>query len=596
MDPLSITAGIFAILSSSIRICVDIQSLRSGAAVADTAVQALFLDVDDFSRVLYLISETLNEDKDHVQATGHAGNLWRNVSCSVEKSQEVMIQLKGVLQRVDKNSNLASGLRKHIRLTAASEEISIYQQQIRTYRDTLQLSMHSIIIFKQSSLQGTVRMILPSLDLLHREFHKTQKEIMYLQTLMHSQQKDSTGDISNLRDTLRSAAEVASSASTIFIERDDTDKLSVVLDSITAQSELGDLLGQESELTQRWIFSNNSHSDQDFESRTAISGDPQVITVGPSERCQVENASLSRTTTDLDCMMIQALFHQGKTCFLAKDLGLAKRLLRRCMLEYEQIPGVEVPQVDRDEVSDLLLEIWLEQKDWDEAETMLKQRLNRMSDNANGLENATVVRYSLALAEVLFAKKIPVEAKLYGRKALQRYLSLGSNGVHGAEKALRLLIQICHSNEDIEDEEAYTAMLSFVQKQVAESTKDETSDVDSQATLGPTGPQHSVINMEKSTRRDEGTRVIRNPKPKSTPLPAIHLDINESIHAGRVIPETNGARKTRFPGITYMDNVDYTRDFESDGGYRDQFGHSLCESRRKLVFVGDCCGKSSLIL
>ncbi len=60
---------------------------------------------------------------------------------------------------------------------------------------------------------------------------------------------------------------------------------------------------------------------------------------------------------------------------------------------------------------------------------------------------------------------MPAETELCGRRALQGYLTLGLEGVSSVEKTLWLLIQICHSCRDLEDEEASVAMLAFVQRE-----------------------------------------------------------------------------------------------------------------------------------
>ncbi len=42
--------------------------------------------------------------------------------------------------KVDKTVAVLDGARKHFRMKFAADEIAMYQQQIRTYRDTMQLS------------------------------------------------------------------------------------------------------------------------------------------------------------------------------------------------------------------------------------------------------------------------------------------------------------------------------------------------------------------------------------------------------------------------------------------------------------------------
>jgi hypothetical protein len=79
-------------------------------------------------------------------ATGSIDNHWKAFSVSLHDGQNTLIQLQETLERVDKSVRVLDGARKHLRLKAASEEIAILQQQIRSYRDTLQLSLQSVIL------------------------------------------------------------------------------------------------------------------------------------------------------------------------------------------------------------------------------------------------------------------------------------------------------------------------------------------------------------------------------------------------------------------------------------------------------------------
>jgi hypothetical protein len=49
--------------------------------------------------------------------------------------------------KVDKTMDVLDGARKHLRLTSAAQEIIMFQQQIRSYRDTIQLSLQTVTLW-----------------------------------------------------------------------------------------------------------------------------------------------------------------------------------------------------------------------------------------------------------------------------------------------------------------------------------------------------------------------------------------------------------------------------------------------------------------
>src|SRR5438034_889477 len=81
-----------------------------------------------------------------LQSTGHIGNHWRNISRSIQDGTKTLASLQATLEKVNKSATVLDGARKHLRLKWASEEIAIFQHEIRSYRDTLQLSLQTVIL------------------------------------------------------------------------------------------------------------------------------------------------------------------------------------------------------------------------------------------------------------------------------------------------------------------------------------------------------------------------------------------------------------------------------------------------------------------
>jgi hypothetical protein len=148
MEPLSITAGVLALLGACIKAGTALKDFYDGAAIADTKVKGLLTDVESFAQVLRLMKDTLDQEniQSSFQSTGHIGNHWNNLLTSIRDGQSTLLQLQETIEKVNKSVSLLDGPRKHLRLKGAADEIAVFQQQIRSYRDTLQLSLQTVML------------------------------------------------------------------------------------------------------------------------------------------------------------------------------------------------------------------------------------------------------------------------------------------------------------------------------------------------------------------------------------------------------------------------------------------------------------------
>jgi hypothetical protein len=149
VEPLSITTGVLALLGTCIKVGGAVKDFHNGAAIADAKVRSLLSDVESFAQVLHMMKDTLEEEKvqSSFQATGHMGSNWKNLLTTINDGQNTLLQLQDTLDKTDKTVGIFDGTRKHLRLKSASEEITMYQQQIRSYRDTIQLSLQTVILY-----------------------------------------------------------------------------------------------------------------------------------------------------------------------------------------------------------------------------------------------------------------------------------------------------------------------------------------------------------------------------------------------------------------------------------------------------------------
>jgi hypothetical protein len=95
VDPLSITTGILGLLTACVKIGGELKKFHDGAAIADTTVKGLLNDVESFAQVLLPMKDTLEQPKvqSSLQATGHIGNHWSNLTRSIQDGQNMLVQL-----------------------------------------------------------------------------------------------------------------------------------------------------------------------------------------------------------------------------------------------------------------------------------------------------------------------------------------------------------------------------------------------------------------------------------------------------------------------------------------------------------------------
>lgn len=144
-DPLSIVSGVLSLLSASIATGNALKAFYDGVSLANTKVQSLITEVDSFTKMLYMMKTTLEQENIQVslRSTGHIASHVENIETSILDGQETLSSLKLILEKVQKSSNSMS---KYMRLKNAAEQIVIYRQQIQSYRETLYLTLETVIL------------------------------------------------------------------------------------------------------------------------------------------------------------------------------------------------------------------------------------------------------------------------------------------------------------------------------------------------------------------------------------------------------------------------------------------------------------------
>jgi uncharacterized NAD-dependent epimerase/dehydratase family protein len=122
-----------------------IQDFCKGTQIADERLNGLFHDVKSLEKALESMKETLEDDtvRTEFQSAGHIGNHWKNIASCIEDGGSTLTKLHSKLEKVNKSTSSAA---KHVRLKMAWDEIGMHQYQIRSYVDTIMLSIQAVVL------------------------------------------------------------------------------------------------------------------------------------------------------------------------------------------------------------------------------------------------------------------------------------------------------------------------------------------------------------------------------------------------------------------------------------------------------------------
>lgn len=301
--------------------------------------------------------------------------------------------------------------------------------------------------------------------------------------------------LNNLRNCVKSAASVVSSASTT-LGVDHSDRFSV-----TYESEFGDCFPSEpGETMLRWISSNTVYEFKEERDTESSLSRPKSAS-GKSLQLLEEDKELDQSDSDgeLEAEIIQSLLRRGKDRLASQEFEAAERHFRNCLTRASSngsAVSLHCVLGSRSEIMTLLLSTYRHQEKWDEAHSLLTEKI-ALESRGSSKANQGVLADMLILVEVLLKKCAYAEALLYGRRALKSYRKLGSEGTLGVQDSLGLLCQVCKAAGNHDEEDAYGAILSDILQQREPTAKSNTAAVSAGHDPKPTtSPTASTIKRE----------------------------------------------------------------------------------------------------
>ncbi|KAK3316809.1 hypothetical protein B0H66DRAFT_626328 [Apodospora peruviana] len=444
MDPLSIAAGVTSLIGVCAKVGLALNDVRDGANLANAKVDVLRHEIKGFTQVLELTKSTMEGADVQVafQSTGHIGNHWRSIAAGIKDSRQTLERLHSIVEGFHKTVRVLDGTRKHFRLRLAASEITIYQQKIRTYRNTMQMSIQTVILWNQVSHQESTDKILPGLDDLTGAIHRLaldmNAQIASLRSVVESgQSQDQLQSLGHMKKCLETAADVISSASTTLGLSDRA--------SVIAPSDFDDIFGSRSnEAVMRWIYASEEPG-----------GDPPPSTASTSTSMDTPRSSkpkLDDSDSDFGWKWKPATPRQRYNTSKAACLGCAKTDIasktRSARWIFSPIWWWHIIPLTRHLA-------WLESKE-------LAMEQLRIVSKWEPSPSTTFIYlekgYQLAMS--LLQLDDTTQAEVYAKKCIKGYKKM-RNEVHNSHKAnclpnsLELMVNICEANGDEEGAQAY---------------------------------------------------------------------------------------------------------------------------------------------
>ena len=313
--------------------------------------------------------------------------------------------------------------------------------------------------------------VVPTLDKLYDEFRTfgalLNTKIEKLQHTVTDQNDPDNYELmymNNLRECVRSAADVVSTASTT-LNAETSDKISV-----KHGSDFGDVFVKDAnEPMLRWFASNTVYEFEDVEAPLPA---PSEASTGDA---QTEYQSDS--DSDIENDLIRSLFNEGRKRKDIGDLESAVRYFRNCLTRlssntsYTSLTSARSAAacgVSKTDLLECLLDCYCLLEAWSKAKAIMKDKL-LITERQLGKKDELYLRDTLRLAELMMKNGEYVEAHLQARRSLRGFRKLGKQGDSGYEECLDFLIRICSTEGKVDEEEAYTALLASHERKTKRS-------------------------------------------------------------------------------------------------------------------------------
>ena len=151
MDPviaLAIIRSSLSIASVCGSVIWELKKFIDDTKLVGHAINSLHKDVEAFQKVLSLLEHTVQEPniKASIESSAPVARHWNFLKSTLDDAQDTLNSLSATISKVDKDVQILDSTRKQIRLQNASHEIKLYQQSIKSYHRTIDVTLQAAIL------------------------------------------------------------------------------------------------------------------------------------------------------------------------------------------------------------------------------------------------------------------------------------------------------------------------------------------------------------------------------------------------------------------------------------------------------------------
>jgi hypothetical protein len=152
MDPITIATTVFTVAKGCAIVTGELKQFVDGARLAGMTINVLLENVQGFQHSLEQMDQLLKDPRiqDTINQTGIVGNHWISLKTCLDKARDTITSLQDTIAEINRTVAVFDSARKHIRLKNASNKMDLYQQLIRSYKDTLIISLQTLAMFVSS--------------------------------------------------------------------------------------------------------------------------------------------------------------------------------------------------------------------------------------------------------------------------------------------------------------------------------------------------------------------------------------------------------------------------------------------------------------
>jgi len=151
MDPFTISTGVLACISISLKVLVGLKQLKAnvgGESIGSASIDVLSADISGLRKVLQSMEDAFQDTNDEqaVRETGHRGAHWRSLRRCLNDGHWVLSDFDEMLFDLSKKVKVLDPSRMKSRLQSAAARFVLLGQQLQAYKDAFRVSLEVIAL------------------------------------------------------------------------------------------------------------------------------------------------------------------------------------------------------------------------------------------------------------------------------------------------------------------------------------------------------------------------------------------------------------------------------------------------------------------